>query len=452
MDNTLFPTSPDDDPPGQAPLAERMRPRKLDQVVGQEHLLGPGKILSEVVRADEIPSMILWGPPGVGKTTLARIIARETRAHFVALSAVLAGVKDVKRVVAEAEQQRRARERRTILFVDEIHRFNKAQQDAFLPHMEKGNLVLIGATTENPSFEVISALLSRSRVLVLNPLGEEQVLVLLKRALSDTQYGLGTWSLSIAPGALEQLSGFANGDARVALNALELAAQLAQRQSTDRPLITLEITQEALQKRTLAYDKAGEEHFNLISALHKSLRNSDVDAALYWLGRMLEAGEDALYIARRLVRFASEDVGLAAPAALGKAVDTVRAVDFIGLPEGKLALAQLTIYLAQCPKSNSVYRAYSRVESDVQQTRNQPVPLHLRNAPTRLMKNLGYGSGYRYAHGEEEGVAEMECLPDNLLGRKYYYPGEAGFEKDIRRRLEEIERIKKKAPAKPGTG
>lgn len=447
MDKTLFPLERSNEPapvPGDAPLADRMRPRSLEEVLGQEHLLGEGKILREIVRTDEIPSMIFWGPPGVGKTTLARIIARETKSHFVSLSAVLSGVKEVKNVVTEARAQRKAYGRRTILFVDEIHRFNKAQQDAFLPRVESGELILIGATTENPSFEVIAPLLSRSRVLVLQALTEDDIVTLLERALNDPERGFASWNIQADPAVLAQIAVFANGDARIALNSLELAVQLARSRSPQTPVLSTEVVQEALQKRTLLYDKSGEEHFNLISALHKSLRNSDADASLYWLGRMLEAGEDPLYIARRMVRFASEDVGTADPAALGYAIDAMQAVHFIGLPEGKLALAQLALYLAQAPKSNAVYEAYNRVREDVEKTRNEPVPLQLRNAPTRLMKNLGYGRGYGYAHDEPEGVADMDCLPESLAGQRYYAPRNAGFEQQIQSRLDEIRQMKDK--------
>ncbi len=444
MDRSLF---PDHDPvegtaSSSAPLADRMRPQSLDEVVGQEHLLGPERVLRDIIRSGDIPSMIFWGPPGVGKTTLAYLLARETECRFASLSAVLSGVKNVKKVVEEAEFERRRDQRPTVLFVDEIHRFNKAQQDAFLPHVERGTIILVGATTENPSFEVIAPLLSRSRVLALKALQDKHILLILERTLKDRKRGLGDWNLSVDPKTLVQLAGFANGDARVALNSLELAAQLARTRNDKRPGITTEILEEALQKRTLLYDKTGEEHFNLISALHKSLRNSDPDASLYWMGRMLEAGEDPMYIARRLVRFASEDVGIADPAALGYAMDAMQAVHFIGLPEGKLALAQITVYLAQAPKSNALYRGYAEVVEDVAKTRNEPVPLQLRNAPTRLMKDLDYGKGYRYAHQEPDRVADMQCLPDNLADRRYYQPTSEGFEKEVAERLRRLERLK----------
>ncbi len=439
MSGTLF--SMQDEPgerPESQPLADRMRPRRLEEVVGQRHLLGEGKFLTEVVRSGRLPSLIFWGPPGVGKTTLAHLIAAESGARFVAISAVLAGVKDVKKVIDEARYELRRGGRRTILFVDEIHRFNKAQQDAFLPHVEDGTLILIGATTENPSFEVIAPLLSRTRVVVLNALSDEEVLQILRRALDDPERGLGAEPLRIGEPILEKLAAFANGDARRALNALEVAAELARRQNPENPEITESVLLEALQHRGLLYDKAGEEHFNLISALHKSLRSSDPDAALYWLARMLEAGEDPLYIARRMVRFASEDIGLADPRALTIALDAKDAFDFIGLPEGKLALAEAAVYLALAPKSNAVYRAYGAVVEQVDQHRNEPVPLHLRNAPTRLMKELGYGQGYRYAHEDPQAVAEMSCLPESLQGKRFYEPSGSGLEKALGERLAEL--------------
>jgi putative ATPase len=409
----------------QAPLAERLRPRTLDEILGQEHLLGPGKPLRTAIERDQVPSMILWGPPGVGKTTLAQVIAKMTKSDFVPFSAVLSGIKEIKEVMAAAERARRMG-RRTIVFVDEIHRFNKAQQDAFLPHVERGNVVLIGATTENPSFEVNSALLSRARVFVLNPLTDEHIETLVRRAATAEH-------IPIEEAAVKTIASIANGDARTALNILELAS----RTLSEGEHVTAEGVQQAAQRQVL-YDKGGEEHYNIISALHKSLRNSDVDAALYWLARMLEAGEDPLYVARRLVRFASEDIGLADNNALRIALDAKQAFQFIGLPEGKLALAQCVIYLAAAPKSNSVYTAYSEVMEDVAQTRNDPVPLHIRNAPTRLMKGLGYGKGYQYAHDVEGKVADMDCLPDSLKGRRYYHPQDAGEEAEIKRRLDEI--------------
>ena len=417
-------------PPPDAPLADRMRPQSLDEIVGQGHLLDPGKPLRTAIERDQVPSMILWGPPGVGKTTLAQIIAKMTKSSFVPFSAVLAGIKEIKEIMAAAERARRLG-RRTIIFVDEIHRFNKAQQDAFLPHVERGNITLIGATTENPSFEVISALLSRTRVFVLDALTDGDVLTLLQRAVSREKFNIDEESM-------KGIATIANGDARTALNILELAVQGT---APGKP-ITKETIEQASQ-RTLLYDKAGEEHYNIISALHKSLRNSDADAALYWLARMLEAGEDPLYVARRLVRFASEDIGLADPRALRVALDAKDAFNFIGLPEGKLALAQCVIYLAAAPKSNSVYTAYDAVVSDVENTRNDPVPLHIRNAPTRLMKNIGYGKGYQYAHDLEDKVADMDCLPDSLKGRKFYHGQDIGEEAEVKRRLDEAATKKK---------
>ena len=437
---SLFPITPNPDNSSDRsrPLADRMRPRTLDEFVGQEHLVAPGKPLRTQIERDDLGSLIFWGPPGTGKTTLAQIIARVTKAEFIEFSAVLAGIKEIKQVMAEAERARQYGTR-TIVFVDEIHRFNKAQQDAFLPHVEKGNIRLIGATTENPSFEIISALLSRSRVYTLKPLTEAQIALLLKRALADKERGLGTMDLHASDEALAKIAAYSSGDARTAYNALEVAASLAGGAKTE---ITDAIVTDALQKRVLLYDKAGEEHYNLISALHKSVRNSDPDAALYWLARMLEAGEDPLYIARRVVRMAVEDIGLADPGALALCMAARDAVDFIGMPEGNLALAQAVVYLSVAPKSNALYTAYGAVQQDVEHTAAEPVPLHLRNAPTGLMKGMGYGQGYKYAHDLEDKVADMQCLPDNLRDRVYYQPTNEGIEKRIRERLEEIKRTR----------
>ena len=421
------------------PLADRMRPRTLEEFVGQEHILAPGKALRLQIERDDPGSIIFWGPPGVGKTTLAKIIARITKASFIEFSAVLAGIKEIKQVMADAEKARQYGSR-TIVFVDEIHRFNKAQQDAFLPHVEKGNIRLIGATTENPSFEIISALLSRCRVYTLKPLSEEQIVLLLKRALTDAERGLGKINLTAGDTVLDKIAAYASGDARTAYNALEVAAQIAGKGGE----LTEPIVTDALQKRVLLYDKAGEEHYNLISALHKSVRNSDADASLYWLARMLEAGEDPLYIARRLVRMAVEDIGLADPQALPLCVAARDAVDFIGMPEGNLALAEAAVYLALAPKSNALYTAYGAVQEDVERTVAEPVPLHLRNAPTGLMKAEGYGKGYQYAHNHDDKVADMQCLPDNLRERRYYHPTQEGLEKQIAERMEEIRKITKK--------
>ena len=441
---------------GTRPLADRMRPRALDEFVGQEHLVGPGKPLRVQIERDDPTSMIFWGPPGTGKTTLAKIIARITKADFIEFPAVLAGIKEIKQVMSDADRARQYGTR-TIVFVDEIHRFNKAQQDAFLPHVEKGSIRLIGATTENPSFEINSALLSRCRVYVLKPLTEDEIVLLLQRALSDTERGLGQMHLEAADNALRKIAAYSSGDARSAYNVLEVAASLSIETSVETRLtasppgatkITETTIQEAMQKRVLLYDKGGEEHYNIISALHKSVRNSDPDAALYWLARMLEAGEDPLYIARRVVRMAVEDIGLAEPNALALCMAARDAVDFIGMPEGNLALAQAVVYLSIAPKSNALYTAYSAVLQDVEQTTAEPVPLHLRNAPTGLMKGLGYGRDYQYAHDTEEKVADMQCLPDSLRDRVYYRPTNEGVEKRIRERLEEIKRLKQPASSR----
>ena len=429
-----------------------MRPRTLDEIVGQEHILAPGRILRRSIEEDRIPSMILWGPPGSGKTTLAEVVARQTNARFATLSAVSAGVADLRKVVDEAAKLRKFSGQRTIMFIDEIHRFNKAQQDAVLPHVERGVVTLIGATTENPSFEVNAALLSRTRVFTLKALSEEQVMTILRRALQDNERGLGQLSIETdeeTEEALQQIAIFANGDARTALNALELAIEGSRRASAEgAPIhITLATVEDVMQHRALLYDKGGDQHYDTISALHKSLRGSDPDAALYWLARMIEAGEDPLYIVRRLIRFASEDVGMADPQALLVCVAAQQAVHFVGLPEANLALAQAVVYLATAPKSNALYEAYSRVQEDVQQTRNDPVPLQIRNAPTQLMKDLDYGKDYKYSHDyykdmqiddPERPPAQrvQEYLPESLQGKRYYEPGHQGKEASIKKWLE----------------
>ncbi len=437
--------------PGR-PLADRMRPQTLSEFIGQSELLAPDSLLRRAIQEDRLFSMIFWGPPGSGKTTLARLIANETRSNFQTFSAVLSGVKEIRTVIEEAKVQLKQGNRKTILFVDEIHRFNKAQQDAFLPHVESGLITLIGATTENPSFEVIAPLLSRTRVMVLHPFSEEELSRIMERALGDRENGLGNVNLEIEPEALKYLAWAADGDARTALNNLEAAASLVREKSSAQKRLTRELAEKALQKKALQYDKAGEEHYNLISALHKSLRGSDPDAALYWLGRMLEAGEDPLYIARRMVRFASEDIGIADPLALQLAVAAMQAFHFIGLPEGELALAEAAVYLATAPKSNALYTGYGQAKRAVRQAGSLPVPLHIRNAPTRLMKDLGYGKDYQYAHHFEEAFTPGQTyLPDQLRGETYYEPTSRGYEKLVKERLEKWRKLNRQAKQNPAS-
>ncbi len=425
----------------KAPLADRVRPRNFDEFLGQKHILGKGKLLRQLIESDNITSMILWGPPGVGKTTIAMIIANMTNAEFINFSAVTSGIKEIKEVMLKAAESKQ-RGNRTVLFIDEIHRFNKAQQDAFLPYVEKGSIILIGATTENPSFQVNSALISRSRVFVLNALEVQDLVELLNNSIKDER-GLGNIKISITDELLEMISAYANGDARMALNTLEMAVMGASAKGgikeVDRGII-----EECIQKKTLLYDKKGEEHYNLISALHKSMRNSDSDAAVYWLARMLEAGEDPLYVGRRLIRFASEDVGMADPKALQIVVAAYDAVHYIGMPEGSVNLTQAVVYLALAPKSNSLYMAYEKAKLDASKTLAEGVPMHLRNAPTKLMNQLGYGKGYKYAHDYEDKVTDMECLPENLKGMQYYIPTSQGMEKNISEKLNYIKSLKNK--------
>ena len=444
MNMGLFQTiQPEDESPAGRPLADRMRPQSLDEFIGQEELLGPGKPLRVQIARDDLTSLLLWGPPGCGKTTLARIIARTTKSEFIPFSAVLSGIKEIKEVMAKAEATRRYG-RRTIVFVDEVHRFNRAQQDAFLPHVEAGNILLIGATTENPSFEVIAPLLSRMKVYVLKAHTPEQIVSLLKRALEDTVRGLGKENVAANLEILRRIAILANGDARSAYNTLEALVMGTEPGPEGRRVLSQERLEDVLQRKLLPYDKSSEEHFNLISALHKSVRNSDADAALYWLARMIESGEDPLYIARRLVRMASEDIGLAEPHAVEVTIAAMQAFELLGPPEGHLALAQAAVYLSLAPKSNAIYKAYGRVQDDLQSTLAEPVPLQIRNAVTGLMRNVGYGQGYQYAHDFDDKVTDMSCLPESLAGRVYYQPTDQGFEARIRLRLEEIRRIQKK--------
>ena len=444
-----------DQPNGKSdnrPLAERMRPRTLDEYIGQGHILGAESLLRRSVAEDRLFSVIFWGPPGSGKTTLARIMAQETKSHFLSLSAVLSGVKEIRGDVEEAAEQWRLHRRKTVLFVDEIHRFNKAQQDAFLPHVESGLITLIGATTENPSFEVVAPLLSRMRVLVLKPFTEEDLGRIVRNALADRERGLGRLGIGIEPEALDHIVWSADGDARSALNSLEAAASLLDGAAEPGRVITRSFVEEAIQKKALQYDKSGEEHYNLISALHKSLRGSDADAALYWLGRMLAAGEEPLYIARRLIRFASEDIGNADPRALSVAIDAMQAFHFLGSPEGELALAQSVVYLATAPKSNALYSGFGRVRAAIERTGTLPVPLHIRNAPTKLMKELDYGKGYRYAHDFAEAYVPQDYLPDELRGKgpQFYRPTDRGYEKIIGERMDHWRKMREAGSDKAG--
>ncbi|MCB1054430.1 MAG: replication-associated recombination protein A [Acidobacteria bacterium] len=443
FDDQLPPPRPEPEVPADGPLAERLRPRTLEEVVGQQAVVGEGAFLRRAVVEDRVPSLIFWGPPGTGKTTLAQIIAGATERLFVPFSAVTSGIKDVKAVMAEALRLRRAQKRRTLLFVDEIHRFNRAQQDAFLPYVERGDVTLVGATTENPSFSLNAALLSRCRVVVLEPLGTEDMKRLLRRALEDSERGLGGSGVDASEEALDSLAQLASGDARRALNLLELV--VVDRASAGGGILDAAAVERVSQRKVLVYDKSGEEHFNLISALHKSLRESDPDAAVYWLTRMLEAGEDPAYVARRMIRFASEDVGLADPRALEQALAGWESFHRLGSPEGDLALAQVAVYLALAPKSTALYRAHKAARRAVAERPAEPVPPALRNAPTRLMKEIGYGEGYVYAPDTEDGVGGLDCLPPSLAGERFYEPTDQGFEERLRRRVADLDARRKTA-------
>jgi putative ATPase len=421
--------------PRDVPLAARMRPQNFNEFVGQEHLVGEGRALRQCIDSDRLPSLVFWGPPGTGKTTLAQVIANVTSSDFIPMSAVSAGVTELRQAVEAARRRLKQTGKRTIIFIDEIHRFNKSQQDAILPYVENGTITLISATTENPSFEVIAPLLSRCRVFTVKSLSNDEILTIIERALHEESRGLGTLKVESDKDAMDYLTTMANGDARAALNALEMAVQATVPDGDGKRHLRLNVVEDVLQHKALLYDKSGEQHYDLISALHKSLRGSDPDAALYWLGRMLEAGEDPLYIARRMIRFASEDVGMADPQALVVAMAAQQAVHFVGMPEGNLALGEAAVYLATAPKSNSLYTAYSRIQDDIKKTRNDPVPIHLRNPVTSLMKNIGYGKDYKYAHDYQNNFVKQKYLPDSLKGKKYYFPTEQGFEKTIVARL-----------------
>jgi putative ATPase len=453
MTTDLFDYQSEQQKEKEAPLATRMRPAGLHQFVGQEHLVGQGRVLRKAIESGQVPSLILWGPPGCGKTTLAYVIAKATKAHFSPISAVSASVADLRRLIEQAKERYKLYQERTIIFIDEIHRFNKAQQDAILPYVEDGTITLIGATTENPSFEVISPLLSRCQVLTLNPLAEDEIQAIISRAIMDELKGLGKLNVKLADDAMIHLILMSNRDARVALNTLEIAAQTTLPDANGERHISLSTIEDAIQHKAPRYDKEGELHYDLISALHKSMRGSDPDASLYWLGRMLEAGEDPLYIARRLVRFASEDVGMADPQALVVAMAAQQAVHFIGMPEGNLALAEAAVYLATTPKSNSLYKAYSKVQEEVQETPDEPVPLHLRNPVTALMKKLGYGKGYKYPHDYSKHFVRQQHLPDSLQGKRFYTPSEQGYEQEVAQRMQgwwpPEKKEEKEKPAKP---